>query len=81
MNGCCRSLEEFSFLIDEATSSLDSESEQMIQQDSTTSCAAHDVRHRHRLSTIRRANQILVVESGRIVERGTHEQLLAASGR
>jgi subfamily B ATP-binding cassette protein MsbA len=35
----------------------------------------------HRLSTIRRADQILVVEAGRIIERGTHELLYAASGR
>jgi ABC-type multidrug transport system fused ATPase/permease subunit len=69
-------------ILDEATSSLDSESEQMIQEGlnylmrgRTTFVIAH------RLSTIRRADQILVVESGRIVERGTHEQLLAANGR
>ncbi len=69
-------------ILDEATSSLDSESEQMIQEGlnylmrgRTTFVIAH------RLSTIRRANQILVVESGQIVERGSHEELLAAAGR
>ena len=69
-------------ILDEATSSLDSESEQMIQEGlsylmrgRTTFVIAH------RLSTIRRADQILVVESGQIVERGTHEELLAAGGR
>jgi ABC-type multidrug transport system fused ATPase/permease subunit len=69
-------------ILDEATSSLDSESEALIQQGLT-----HLMRGRttiviaHRLSTIRRADQILVVEAGEIVERGTHEQLLAAGGR
>jgi ABC-type multidrug transport system fused ATPase/permease subunit len=69
-------------ILDEATSSLDSESEQMIQEGlnylmrgRTTFVIAH------RLSTIRRADQILVVEAGKIVERGTHEELLAANGR
>ena len=69
-------------LLDEATSSLDSESEMMIQdglrslrQGRTTFVIAH------RLSTIRSADQILVLEGGEIVERGTHEQLLAHAGR
>jgi ABC-type multidrug transport system fused ATPase/permease subunit len=69
-------------ILDEATSSLDSESEQMIQQGlsylmqgRTTFVIAH------RLSTIRRADQIRVMEHGRIVERGTHAQLYAAHGR
>ena len=69
-------------LLDEATSSLDSESEMMIQdglrslrQGRTTFVIAH------RLSTIRSADQILVLEGGEIVERGTHEQLLAKGGR
>jgi ABC-type multidrug transport system fused ATPase/permease subunit len=69
-------------ILDEATSSLDSESEQMIQQGlsylmqgRTTFVIAH------RLSTIRRADQILAMEQGRIVERGTHEELYEARGR
>ncbi|HZW75111.1 MAG TPA: ATP-binding cassette domain-containing protein, partial [Caldimonas sp.] len=69
-------------LLDEATSSLDSESEALIQdglrslrRGRTTFVIAH------RLSTIRSADQILVLEGGEIVERGTHEQLLAKGGR
>lgn len=69
-------------ILDEATSSLDSESEALIQQGlvylmqgRTTFVIAH------RLSTIHRADQILVVEQGRIVERGTHEQLYTLQGR
>jgi ABC-type multidrug transport system fused ATPase/permease subunit len=69
-------------ILDEATSSLDSESEEMIQhglsylmQGRTTFVIAH------RLSTIRRAEQILVVEQGQIAERGTHEELYAMQGR
>ena len=69
-------------ILDEATSSLDSESEHLIQEGlrrlragRTTFVIAH------RLSTITSAEQILVLEHGQIVERGTHQELLAVGGR
>ena len=68
-------------ILDEATSALDSQSELLIQE-----ALEHLMRGRtafvvaHRLSTIQRADLILVFERGRIVERGTHVQLLAAGG-
>jgi subfamily B ATP-binding cassette protein MsbA len=69
-------------ILDEATSSLDSESEAMIQ-DGLRSLRAGRTTFviAHRLSTIRSADQILVLEAGEIVERGTHDELLAANGR
>jgi len=69
-------------ILDEATSSLDSESEHLIQEGlrrlragRTTFVIAH------RLSTITSADQILVLEKGKVVERGTHAELLALGGR
>jgi len=69
-------------LLDEATSSLDSESEALIQdglralrKGRTTFVIAH------RLSTIQSADQILVLEGGVVVERGTHHELLERAGR
>jgi subfamily B ATP-binding cassette protein MsbA len=69
-------------ILDEATSSLDSESEALIQagltslmQGRTTFVIAH------RLSTVRRADQILVLDHGKIVERGTHASLYALKGQ
>ncbi len=69
-------------ILDEATSSLDSESEHLIQQalarlmeNRTTFAIAH------RLSTVMNADQILVVDNGEIIERGTHAELIKAGGR
>ena len=69
-------------ILDEATSSIDTRTEQLVQQgmDSlmkgrTTFVIAH------RLSTVRNADQIIVLDHGRIIEQGTHEQLLTLRGR
>lgn len=68
-------------ILDEATSALDNESERVVQEalqylmkDRTTIVIAH------RLSTVQKAHRIYVLAGGRLVERGTHEQLLAANG-
>jgi ATP-binding cassette, subfamily B, bacterial len=69
-------------ILDEATASLDSTSEAAVQAALTDALDGRTaIVIAHRLSTIRRADQILVVESGRIVERGTHDELLDAGGR
>jgi ATP-binding cassette subfamily B protein len=68
-------------VLDEATAHLDSESEVAVQRALDTALEGRtSLVIAHRLSTVRNADQILVVDHGNIVERGTHEQLLAAGG-
>ncbi|MGA5463332.1 ABC transporter ATP-binding protein [Mycobacterium sp. NPDC050041] len=69
-------------VLDEATASLDSESEAAVQQALGEALAGRtSIVIAHRLSTVRAADQILVIEDGRVVERGTHRELLARGGR
>ena len=69
-------------ILDEATSSIDTRTEKLVQdgmdrlmKGRTTFVIAH------RLSTVRTSDCIMVLEQGRIIERGTHDQLIAAQGR
>jgi ATP-binding cassette, subfamily B, bacterial len=69
-------------ILDEATAHLDSTSEAAVQEALAEALEGRTaIVIAHRLSTIRAADQILVIEGGRVVERGTHAQLLAAGGR
>jgi len=68
-------------IFDEATSALDVETEQVIQRNMAAICAGRTVIIiAHRLSAVRQAHQILAMDEGRIIERGTHAELLQRSG-
>ena len=69
-------------LLDEATAALDSESERAVQTALEDLCAGRTTLViAHRLQTVQRADKICVVEHGRVVEEGRHEELLALKGR
>lgn len=69
------------FVLDEATSSIDTQTEQLIQQATARLLKGHtSFIIAHRLSTIRQADLILVVKDGKIIERGTHKELLEEGG-
>src|SRR3989442_1072164 len=68
-------------ILDEATSNLDTESEQLIQASMATLLAGRTTFViAHRLSTIHRADLILLMEDGRVIERGSHDELMSVSG-
>jgi ATP-binding cassette subfamily B protein len=69
-------------LLDEATSALDAEAEEAVQRGLEQAMAGRTVLViAHRLATVQRADRIVVLENGRIVEQGSHNQLLASGGR
>jgi ATP-binding cassette subfamily B protein len=68
-------------VLDEATAHLDSESEAAVQRALDTALEGRtSMVIAHRLSTVRNADQIVVIEAGRVAQRGTHAELLASGG-
>ena len=68
-------------MLDEATAHLDSENESAVQDALAIALKGRtSIVVAHRLSTIRQASQILVIDDGQIVQRGTHDELLASGG-
>ena len=69
-------------ILDEATSSIDTRTEKLIEKGMDSLMAGRTVFViAHRLSTVRNAQAILVLEQGRIIERGSHDDLLAEKGK